>query len=74
MSFIGSEVEHVPPIIPVLVLTILLGAPTEDDGIDEFPDLPLIVPLPPPPLPLELPFALLLCPLPILMQPCVPLP
>ena len=71
MSFIGSVVDPVLLIIPVLVLTILLGAATEVDGMAAAADLPLaVLPLPPlffdgPPFP---------CPLPILNPPWLPFP
>ena len=71
MSFIGSVVDPVLLMIPVLVLTILLGAATEVDGMAAAADLPLaVLPLPPlffdgPPFP---------CPLPILNPPWLPFP
>ena len=71
MSFIGSVVDPVLLMIPVLVLTILLGAATEADGMAAAADLPLaVLPLPPlffdgPPFP---------CPLPILNPLWLPFP
>ena len=64
MSFIGSVVDPVLLMIPVLALTMLLGPATEEEGRDVAPDLPFVALLFPP-LFFDAP-PLLLCPLPIL--------